>query len=132
MITGIGHIALAVADIEATVAALCKVFGLPAPDIRDVPERCMKVAVLEWGPVQLEILEDYSPGGMLAEHVAKHGNSIHHFCILSESIESDVAELHRRGVKMVDRQPYEGLRGKRIAFIAPDLLDGIPIEISEP
>lgn len=132
MIIGIGHIALAVADIDETVAALCRAFSLPAPEIRDVPDRGMKVAVVQWGPIQMEIIEDYSGEGMLASHVARHGDSIHHFCVLSDDIHADVADLQRQGVDMSDRKPYVGLRGKRIAFVAPDLLNGIPIEISEP
>ena len=132
MIKGIGHIALAVRDIEPVAAALCRTFGLPLPLIRTFPERRMKVALIELGPVQHELLEDLSETGMIARHVAAHGNSIHHFCLLTDAIDSDLEDLKNRAVPLMDLVPREGLRGKRIAFISPELLEGIPIELSDP
>ncbi len=132
MIKGIGHIALAVRDIEGVAAALCRTIGLPLPPIKTFPERRMKVALVEVGPVQLELLEDLSEAGMIARHVAAHGNSIHHFCLVTDAIDADLQELKQREVPLMDPVPREGLRGKRIAFISPELLKGIPIELSDP
>jgi len=46
MIKGLGHIGLAVKDIDKVVTALCAALSLPRPEIKDVPERKMKVAVV--------------------------------------------------------------------------------------
>ncbi len=132
MIKGIGHIALAVRDIEQVVAALCAALGLAPATVRHLPERQIKVALVEVGSLQLEILEDFSADGFIARHTAEHGNSIHHFCLLSDDIEHDLATLKRQGVPLADAAPRMGVRGKRIAFISQELLNGIPIEISEP
>lgn len=132
MIKGIGHIGLAVKDIDQTVTALCAALFLPRPEIKDVPEKKMKVAVVKIGEVGLEILEDYSEEGPFARFVQERGNAIHHFCLISDDIEADIEALEKRGVKMADRKPKIGLRGKKIAFAAPDLLDGIAMELSEP
>ncbi len=132
MIKGIGHIALAVRDIERVVAALCTALGQAPAEVRHIPERQVKFALVEVGGLQIEILEDFSAEGFIARHTADHGNSIHHFCLLSDDIERDLADLKRKGVPLADETPRMGVRGKRIAFIAPELLNGIPIEISEP
>jgi methylmalonyl-CoA/ethylmalonyl-CoA epimerase len=132
MIKGIGHIALAVRDIEGVVAALCRIIGRPLPAINVVPDRCMKVALIEVGPVQIELLEDLSQTGVIAQHVAAHGNSIHHFCLITDAIGPDLEKLKQQEVPLMDLVPREGLRGKRIAFISPELLKGIPIELSDP
>ncbi len=116
MIKGIGHIALTVSHIEEVVAALCRAIGVPPPPIRDLPERKVKVALVGMGSLQLEILEDTSSDGFIARHTAAHGN----------------ADLEQKGIPLMDRRPRMGVRGKRIAFISPDLLKGIPIELSEP
>jgi methylmalonyl-CoA epimerase len=132
MIKAIGHIALTVSRIEEVVAALCRAIGTPLPAIRDIPERKVKVALVEMGNLQLEILEDTSTDGFIARHTAAHGNAIHHFCLLSENLEMDLAALAEKGIPLMDHQPRIGVRGKRIAFISPELLNGIPIELSEP
>jgi len=131
MIKGVGHVGLVVNDIDRTVAALCSALSMPRPEVKDVPERKIKVAVLNLGGVGLEILEDYSEDGSFAQFVKERGNAIHHFCLLSDDLDADIEALEKRGVKMVDQEPKLGVRGKKIAFVAPGLLDGISIELSE-
>jgi len=132
VIKGVGHIGLAVKDIDKVVTALCTTLSIPQPQIKDVPEKKMKVAVINIGAFGLEILEDYSEDGPFAKFVQERGNAIHHFCLISDDMEADIETLEKRGVEMIDRIPKIGLRGKRIAFASSDLLDGISIELSEP
>ncbi len=132
MIKGVGHIGIAVRDIEKSAAQAAKALGLPTPPITDNPARKMKVAVLELGAVALEFLEDYSQDGEFARFVRERGNAIHHFCLLTDDIEADLRALEQRGVEMAFREPKKGLRGKRIVFTKPSALLGIPFELSEP
>ncbi len=132
MIKGVGHIGIVVKDIDAALAGLAKALGGPKPPVKDVPERKMKVAVWDFGGFQLEFLQDYSPDGWLAGFNREHGNAIHHFCLLSDDLDGDVAGLHARGVDTLTPEPRNGLRGKRIIFLSPELMDGFPVELSEP
>ena len=92
----------------------------------------MKCAVVEMNGIALEFLEDNSEDGFLAKFNRKKGDAIHHFCLLSDDMEKDVAALRQKGIPMLDLEPRIGLRGKKIAFTAPDALRGISIELSEP
>jgi methylmalonyl-CoA/ethylmalonyl-CoA epimerase len=132
MIKGIGHVGIAINNIEETVKRLTEALGLPLPPIKDLPERKMKLAVVSIGGTDIEFLEDYSKDGPLAKMVRERGNVVHHFALLTDQIEADIQALKERGVEMVDPIPKMGLRGKRIAFIEANLLRGIPIELSEP
>ena len=132
MIKGIGHLGIAVKNIEETLAAIAKAFDLPMPPIRDVTEKKMKVAVVDLNGIGLELIEDYSEDGVFAKFVKERGNAIHHFCLLTDDIETDIEVMKSRGVQMVDQKPKFGLRGKRIAFAQPSVLGGIPFELSEP
>ena len=49
MIKGIGHVGVAVKNIEEVIGSLSKALALPVPPIRDILERKVKVAVLEIG-----------------------------------------------------------------------------------
>jgi methylmalonyl-CoA/ethylmalonyl-CoA epimerase len=132
MIKGIGHIGIAVKDIEETLSTLSKAFKLPMPPIRDVSQRRLKVSVLEIGGTGLEFIQDYSEDGAFAKFVKARGNGIHHVCLLTDQIEADIEVLIGRGVEMADPKPKIGVRGKRIAFTKPSSLTGIQFELSEP
>ena len=132
MIKQIGHLGIAVKNIEETLSALTKAFDLPIPPIRDVPEKKMKVAYVDLKGIGFEILEDYSEDGIFAKFVKERGNAIHHFCVLTDDIESDIEVMKTRGVQMADQKSRLGLRGKRIAFSEASVLGGIPFELSEP
>ncbi len=132
MIKGFGHIGIGVKDIEKSLEALSKTLGVPVPPTRELPERKAKVAVVDMFGIGLEFIQDDSENGLLATFVREKGEGIHHYCLLTDDIDADVQEMKERGVKMLHQQPVIGLRDKRIAFISPEALDGIFVELSEP
>ena len=132
MLKGVGHIGIAVKNIEESLKAITRALDLPVPRIWDFPDKMVKVAVVDLKGVGLEFIEDYSEAGVFATYVKERGNSIHHVCLLSDDMEADLKTLEERGVELADRKPKMGLRGKRIAFTLPSILDGIPLELSEP
>jgi methylmalonyl-CoA/ethylmalonyl-CoA epimerase len=132
MIKGVGHLGIVVNDIDVSLKALSKILNFQIPAIKEFPEKKMKCAVVELGGISLEFIQDSNEDGMLAEFIKEKGDAIHHFCLLTDDIESDVESLKHRGVEMLDQKPRIGLRGKKIAFTQPSALNGITIELSEP
>jgi methylmalonyl-CoA/ethylmalonyl-CoA epimerase len=92
----------------------------------------MKIAVIEWGPVSLELLEETGPDGVLSGPVEERGDFIHHLSLITDAMDDDIAELESKGVQMGQDKPYIGLRGKRISFITSGILGEIPVELTEP
>ncbi len=132
MIKGIGHLGIVVKDIEKSLKSLSQIVDFENPSIKEFPEKKMKCAVVEMDGVALEFLQDNSEDGFLRKFNQEKGDSIHHFCLLSDNIEKDLEVLKEKGVQMMDLEPRVGLRGKKIAFTMPDALNGISIELSEP
>jgi methylmalonyl-CoA/ethylmalonyl-CoA epimerase len=132
MIKGIGHLGIVVNNIEKSLQALSQIVGFEPPAIKEFPDKKMKCAVVEMNGVALEFLQDDSDDGFLGKYHRERGDAIHHFCLLSDDMEKDVVALKEKGVQMMDHEPRTGLRGKKIAFTAPDALGGISIELSEP
>lgn len=132
MITGIGHLGVFVKNIEETVEVISKFVPMEKPAVREVPERGIRAALIHIGQMELELIQDLNPDGPLANLLSEKGNFIHHFCMLSDSIEEDVGRLVQQGIEMMDPVPKVGLRGKKIAMTTPNALNGIAIEISEP
>lgn len=132
MITGIGHIGVGVKDIEKTARTLSEVLGVPMPEITELPERHAKVALVNLGPISMELVQEDDENGLLGSFVKQKGEGIHHFCMDTDDIEGDIEALKAQGVKMIHDHPKMGLRGKRIAFISPESLNGLFCELSEP
>jgi len=132
MIKGIGHLGIVVENIEKSINALSQIVDFEKPVIKDFPDKKMKCAVVQLNGVALEFLQDNSEDGFLAKFQRERGNAIHHFCLLSDDMQQDVEALKEKGVPMMDQEPRTGLRGKKIAFTAPEALHGISIELSEP
>ena len=132
MIKAVGHLGIVVKDIEASLKALSKVIDIQSPAIKEFPEKKMKSAVVEFGGIGLEFLQDLNEDGMMARFNKEKGDGIHHFCLLTDNIEDDIEVLKQRGIEMLDQKPKIGLRGKKIAFTKPSALNGITIELSEP
>jgi methylmalonyl-CoA/ethylmalonyl-CoA epimerase len=132
MIKGIGHIGIAVKDLQETLSAFSKSLGISIPLVKDVPERGLRVAIIDIAGIGLELIQDESKDGEFSKFVRKKGDGIHHIAFLTDDIENDIEVLKRRGVEMVDQKPKIGVRGKKIAFTKESALNGIPFELSEP
>jgi methylmalonyl-CoA/ethylmalonyl-CoA epimerase len=132
MIKAIGHLGIVVRNIDASLKALSKVIDIQSPAIKEFPEKKVKCAVVEWGGIGLEFIQDSSEDGMMAQFIKEKGDAIHHFCLLTDNIEEDIEVLKQRGIEMLDQKPRIGLRGKKIALTKPSALNGITIELSEP
>jgi methylmalonyl-CoA/ethylmalonyl-CoA epimerase len=132
MIKAVGHLGIVVKDIEASLNALSKIIDIQSPAIKEFSEKKIKCAVVEFGGIGLEFIQDLSEDGMMAEFIKEKGDAIHHFCLLTDNIEDEIETLMQRGIEMLDQKPRIGLRGKKIAFTKPSALKGITIELSEP
>jgi len=132
MIKSIGHLGIAVKDIDVSLKALSKIVDFQSPAIKEFPENKIKCTVVELGGISLEFIQDSSEDGMMARFIKEKGDAIHHFCLLTDNIEDDVEALKQRGIEMLDQTPRIGLRGKKIALTKPSALNGITIELSEP
>ena len=132
MIKGIGHLGIVVEDIEKSLQALSQIVAFEKPLIKEFSDKKMRCAVVELNGIALEFLQDDSADGFLAKFHRERGDAIHHFALLSDDMQKDVATLKGKNVPMMDLEPRTGLRGKQIAFTAPEALGGISIELSEP
>jgi len=132
MIKGIGHIGLAVSNLEEGLKKITETLNISVPLILEKKEWKVRAAVVHVGETGIEILEDYGGEGMIGRFVKEKGNGLHHICLITDNIEEDIEMLKGRGVEMMDERPRIGVRGKRIVFTQPSAFGGVPIELSEP
>jgi len=131
MIKGIDHIAIAVEDIDASIALFETVFGMKLKHREDVGEFKARVATLETGGTDIELVQATSPESPIAKFVAERGAGIHHIALEVGDIVAALASLQKQGVQLIDTKARPGKQGSRVAFIHPKATGRVLCELVE-
>jgi methylmalonyl-CoA/ethylmalonyl-CoA epimerase len=126
----IDHIGIAVVSIDEAVAVY-RALGLEEKHREEVPAQKVVTAFLPAGEGRIELLEPTSEDSPVAKFIKKRGPGIHHICFAVRDIDGTVADLSRRGFRLINSVPAPGADGKRIVFLHPDSGHGVLIELSE-
>ena len=130
-ISKLDHIGIAVKDLDAQLAVYRDTLGLDFGGTQEVVEQKVKTAFLKVGDTNIELLEPTSEDSAVAKFLDKRGEGVHHLAIGVKDIESVIANLIEKGVRMIDEKPRIGAHDKKIAFIHPKSTGGVLIEICE-
>ncbi len=130
MINKIGHIGIAVKDLEEGVKLYRDVFGLKLLEIEEVAEQKVKVAIFEVGDVHIELLEPTSEDSPIARHLEKRGPGMHHLCFAVDDVDSSLQEIGEKGVRLIDRESRPGASGTRVGFLHPKSTHGVLMELN--
>jgi methylmalonyl-CoA/ethylmalonyl-CoA epimerase len=131
MIKGIDHISIAVQSIEKTARLFEIYFGLTVDHVETVEKQGVRLATINVGDVKLELIEPLTKNSTVARFIMTRGEGIHHIAFKVKKIEKVLTELKNKGVKIVDREPRKGMKGKKIAFLSPGNVAGTLIELCE-
>lgn len=130
----IDHVAIAVADRDASATALQAVFAL-APGAREhVSAQKTDVIFLhaDGGPSSHDAaIELIAPAGneSLEKFVTRRGPGLHHICFEVDDLPAALAQLKAAGVRLIDEQPRLGARGHLVAFLHPSATGGVLFEL---
>lgn len=126
----IDHIAVAVASIEE-VLPVYEALGLAVAHREEVAEQKVRTAFLPVGESRIELLEPTEPGSPVGKFLESRGPGLHHVCFAVEGIESVLADLQKRGFRLINSSPVAGADGRKVAFLHPSSGRGVLIELSE-
>ena len=127
----IDHVAIAVHDLDATLAEYERQYRV-RPSYREiVEEQGVEEAMIPVGASNIQLLQPLGPSTPVGRFLAKHGEGLHHVAYAVPSIEDALQHLVAEGVELIDRQPRIGGGGHRIAFVHPRSLASTLIELVE-
>ncbi|MEW6411840.1 MAG: methylmalonyl-CoA epimerase [Candidatus Zixiibacteriota bacterium] len=130
----ISHIGIAVSDLEAAARNFGLITGQKAPDVHEVADQKVKVAIFASAGVEggrIELVAPSSPDSPVAKFIEKRGEGLHHICIFVDDIHATLSELRAEGVRLIDEKPRRGAEGNLIAFVHPSSMNGVLIELEE-
>lgn len=130
-ILNVDHIGIAVNSIQEKNSFWADALGLDFAGDEVVLQQKVKTAFYPVGEGEVELLESTSPDGPVAKFVEKNGEGIHHIAFRVADIDSALAELKQKGVRLIDETPRQGAGGVKIAFIHPKATGGVLVELCE-
>jgi len=127
----VSHVGIAVRDLDSAIKSYEILTGAQNPAIENVESEKVKVAMFSSGGGRIELLAATSEDSPIAKFINNRGEGLHHICIYVDDIESKLRELKEAGIKVIDETYRRGAEGKKIAFVHPQNLNGVLIELEE-
>jgi methylmalonyl-CoA epimerase len=129
MLVDIDHVGIAVRDLDAAIEHYRRVFDVE-PDHREVVEsQGVEEVLIRVGGSSIQLLGALGPDTPVGRFLDKRGPGVHHVGYRVDDLAAALERLRAEGVPLIDEEPRPGSRGTRIAFVHPQGMDGVLIEL---
>jgi methylmalonyl-CoA/ethylmalonyl-CoA epimerase len=125
------HVAIAVKDLEASVAFYEGVLGLKCQGRERVPDQQVDIAFFGEGSGRIELICPFTSDSGVARFLQKRGDGLHHICLEVVDLKAALAELRTEGFPLLDEVPRLGAGGAEIAFLHPKAASGVLLELKQ-
>jgi len=132
MLSLIDHVGVAVEDIDAAIALYRDALGMPLVHRETVTEQGVDAALLDVGDGHIELLSPLGPDTPVGKFLARKGAGLHHVAYRVSDVDAALRSLSEAGMRLIDEQPRNGIRGSRVAFVHPASTGGVLTEIVQP
>ena len=130
MIKRINHVGVIVHNLEDTLKIYESIFNLKPTTVKTAMEGKARFALLPVGDSNIELIQPLDPNLPLSEYLRSHGQGIHHVCLGTDNIESEVDRMKKEGVAFAAESTKVGPYGAKIIFTKPETTD-IIVELCE-
>ena len=125
----INHLGIATKSIDEALKFWGDALGLDNVHTEVVEDQKVRVAMLPLGESRIELLEPTSDDSPISKFLEKRGGGIHHIAVEVEDIESSLAKLKEKGMRLIDEKPRIGAEGCLVAFVHPSSANGVLLEL---
>ena len=125
------HVAIAVKDLDASLAFFRDALGLQVEPPEEVPSQRVLAQFIPVGTSALELLQATAPDSPIAKFLETRGPGLHHITLRVEDIRAALAQLRERNVRLIDDEPRPGAEGASVAFIHPSSAQGVLVELKQ-
>ena len=127
----IDHVAIVVADLEASIALYTNTLGFTGIYREIVADQGVEAVGLRTGDAVIELLRPLDPGSPIARFLGAAPSKLHHTAYRVPDIAAELARLKARGIRLIDEHPRKGAHGNTIAFLHPQSTGGVLIELCQ-
>ena len=123
----VDHIGIAVRSLDSALKTYAAI-GLRPEASEAVRTEGVTVAFLSVGDAHLELLEPLGTDTVIARFLEKHGEGLHHVALAVEDVVVAMERARANGLAVIDEQPRDGARGRKVAFVHPKSMGGVLLE----
>jgi len=127
----IDHVAIVVADLEATIAFYTTTLGFAQLYRETIVDQGVEAVGIQTGESVIELLRPLDEGSPIATFRGTAPTKMHHIAYRVADIEAELARLRADGVRLIDETPRKGAHGNTIAFLHPKSTGGVLTELCE-
>jgi methylmalonyl-CoA/ethylmalonyl-CoA epimerase len=127
----IDHIAIVVADLDATIALYTGPLGFTLVYREIVADQGVEAVGLRSGDAIIELLRPLDPASPIAAFRGTAATKLHHTAYRVADVAAELARLRAAGVRLIDDAPRKGAHGNTIAFLHPKSTGGVLIELCQ-
>jgi len=127
----IDHIAIVVADLEATIALYTQTLGFAQAYREIVADQGVEAVGIRSGDSVIELLRPLDENSPIAKFRGDAPTRMHHIAYRVGDIRAELARLRTEGVRLIDETPRRGAHGNTIAFLHPKSTGGVLTELCE-
>lgn len=128
-LTDIDHVGIAVEDLEASIRAYERLFGVASVHRERVEDQGVDEVLFAVGSSYIQLLGALGPDTPVGRSLASRGPGVHHIAYRVDDIEAALAHLRDAGARLIDETPRPGSRNTLIAFVHPRAMGGVLVEL---
>lgn len=104
----IDHVAIAVKDVEQAVKQYAGLLNAVHIRTEVLQEKAgpVRVAYMQIGENVLSLVQSLEPDGFINQHIAKHGEGLHHLGLEVDDLEAFVSEVEAKGYRIPLRDEF--------------------------
>ena len=127
----IDHVALVVADLEATVRLYVETLGFKELYHETVADQGVEIIGISVGDTVIELLRPLDENSPIARFRGDAPTKMHHIAYRVTDIVAELARLKASGMRLIDETPRKGAHGNTIAFLHPKSTGGVLTELCQ-
>ena len=137
LVTGLDHVGIAVADLDAAIAWYHDHLGMivlheEINDDQGIREAMLSVRGAPRGSAQIQLMAPISDSSAIAKFLDKRGPGLQQLAYRVSNLDQLTERLEDQGVRLLYDEPRRGTAESRINFIHPKDAGGVLIELVEP
>ena len=126
---GIHHLGVAVEDLDAAVDTYERLLGARLEHRETMPQQGVEAAAMRVGEGRVELLRSLGEDTPVGKFLAKRGPGMHHVAYDVPDVADALEDLAAEGAELIDTTPRAGLYGLQVAFVHPDSVHGVLVEL---
>lgn len=127
----IEHIGIAVKSLESSNSVFELLLGSAPYKKEMVESEGVTTSFFKIGESKIELLESSKEDSAISRFIEKRGEGVHHIAFAVENIYEAMAEMEKKGFRLLNKEPKKGADNKLICFVHPKSANGVLVELCQ-